>query len=401
MQRTEDKLFYGWFIVIASFLAILIFSIPAFSFGVFVDPLVNRFGWSRASISGGFSVFILISTFTAILSGRLSDKYGPRRIMGAGVIFVGAGFLFLSQLSSLTQFYLGFAVLGIGASTLYVPSISTLIQWFPEMKGKAAGITLSAFGVGMAFFPPLIEIIINEYGWSTTFFILGIVSTITLVFSAYLMKQAPSEDELLLSGKEAKVDKADNYTSTEVIRTPDFWTIYITFLLALTSTLLVTVHIVPYALEVEILPFFAATILSFIGIFNVLGRLLGGWATDKIGVIYALPIFLSIQVISILLLPVSTDLMTLYPLAISFGTAYGGWLMIYPVIVSELFGTAHLGSILGVFETFTGVGGAIGPYLAGYIFDVTGNYSIAFYLGGGLTAIAVLLSVLLVRIRSK
>ncbi len=398
----KDDIFYGWIVVIAAFLAILVSSIRSYAFGVFIEPLHQEFGWSTAPISLAYSISLLLTSFTAIISGKLSDKYGVRKVMTLGMILVTTGFLFTSQVYSLYQLYLCFALVGVGASAFYVPATTTITRWFDKKKGIAIGITVSALGIGMAFFPPALERIIYHIGWRYTFVVMGFISFTLLSISIYLIRGSPKEMGLNPDGTEAEEDPKSGGRSTknsltllEAFKTRRFWIIYFMFMVAQFSAMLVTVHIVEYSRNVGIPSFFAAATLTAIGIANIIGRIFGGWSSDKIGVIKGMMIFFAFQCLALFLLPMADILYFLYAVAILFGLAFGGWVMIYPVIVSEFFGTEHSGEILGVLGTVAGIGGAIGPYFAGYVVDVTGRYDTAFLVGGIMTFLAFLLAVAL------
>lgn len=395
MKIFFGRIYYGWVIVLATFLAMLVVSIPAYTFGVFIQPLTETFGWSRANISGAMSVFQLLVGFLAVGFGTLSDKYDIRWVMSGGTVLIGISFFAVSRVSSLTHFYLCFAGLGIGSSALYVPMTSTVAKWFDRRKGLAVGLAVTAFGVGMAFFSPLIELSIGNFGWRNTFVISGGFSLLLLSVAILLMKNPPKEirrsskgggDELL----ERK--QREDLSANGAVRTGTFWLTYFALLFAYISAFFVTTHIVPNAISLGISSFYAATLLTVIGVFNILGRVTGGFLSDKFGVARSLTALFSLQMISLFLFSVSGNLWGIYPVSLLFGLAYGGWAMILPVVANEFFGRAHSGTIMGLFETVTGFGGAIGPYVAGYIFDLTGKYKLAFLFAGSITAIGVILT---------
>ncbi len=375
-KKKNDTIYYGWLVVLGAFLALLISSIRSYSFGVFIDPLTEEFNWPRAPLTLGFSISLLMTSFLGIVSGKLSDRYGVRKVMIVGTLLTVSGFLFLSTIDSLLQLYACFLLIGVGASAFYIPVTSTVTRWFTERRGLAIGITVTALAFGMAFFPPILERIIVWRGWRTMFILVGLFSLIVLSFSSLLMRRSP----LTLDENEEKEEVG--YTLKEALKTKHFWIIYFMFLVAQFSAMTITVHIVPYSTDVGIPSFYAATLLTAVGIANIVGRIFGGWTSDKIGIIKGVIIFFVLQTIAIFALPVSTFLWILYPVALLFGLSYGGWVMIYPVIISKLFGTKHSGEILGALGTVAGIGGSVGPLLASYIFDITGVYDLAFLISG-------------------
>lgn len=400
MKNRENRVYYGWIVVLAAFLAILVSSLRSYAFGVFIVPLTNEFGWDRAPISFAYSISLLVTSFVAIIFGRISDKYGVRKVMIIGAFLVVPGYLFSSQINSLYQLYLTFAVIGIGSGAFYVPITTTVTRWFDANKGLAVGITVSALGIGMALFPPALERIIDSAGWRTTFASMGLISLVLIILSTYLIRDSPQSIGIK-TRDEGSNDNNDengkklNLTLSQAFRTKRFWIIYAMFLVSQFSAMLVTSHIVAYSEGIGIPSFYAAMTLTAIGITNVGGRLFGGWTSDKIGVVKGTMIFFLVQALTLFLFPVAQILHLLYAVSLVFGLAFGGWVMIYPVIVSEFFGTKHSGEILGALGTVAGIGGAIGPYFAGYIYDVTGLYDTAFLVGGLMTLVSLTLAIIL------
>lgn len=386
----ENKIYYGWFIVLATFMALLVLSVQSYGFGVFIDPLTKDFGWSRAPLTLVFSISLFVSSIFGILFGRLSDRFGVKRLMAFGTILVGSGFLLSSIIQQLHHLYLSFFMLGMGGSAVYIPSATTVTRWFDKRRGLAVGISVAAIAIGMAFFPPILERSIHAFGWRTTFAIVGVFSLFVLSFSTVLMKPPPQYRQ------EEENDSERNYTLKEALKTRHFWIIYFMFLAAQFSAMTITVHIVPYSIDIGLSSFYAAATLTAVGIANIFGRLLGGWTSDKIGVIKGMGIFFVFQSLAIFMLPLFSGLLVIYSVALLFGLAYGGWVMIYPVITSRLFGTKNSGAILGALGTVAGIGGALGPYVAGHLYDLTGIYDLAFLISGLLMLAAFTLSLLLI-----
>ncbi len=396
----KKDVYYGWIVVLAAFLTILVSSLRSYAFGVFIKPLTADFGWARAPISLAYSISLLLTSLFAIMFGRLSDRYGVRKVLLLGLSLVIPGYLFSSQIDSLNQLYLCFALIGIGSGAFYVPVTTTVTRWFDENKGLAIGITVSALGIGMAFFPPALERIIVTMGWRTTFVAMAGISSVLILISAYLIRDSPESIGLEINKSGSKEvqqtdDKASALTLFQALKTKRFWIIYTMFLVSQFSAILVTVHIVPHSEDIGIPSFYAAMTLTAIGLANVFGRLFGGWTSDKIGVVKGTMIFFMIQSITLFLFTTTNSLYFLYTISLIFGLAFGGWVMIYPVIVSVFFGNEHSGEILGALGTVAGIGGALGPYFAGYVYDVTGKYDIAFMIGGLMTFLSLVLSIIL------
>ncbi|MFP4050815.1 MAG: MFS transporter [Thermoplasmata archaeon] len=394
----KRDIYYGWIVVLAAFIAILVSSLRSYAFGVFIAPLTEDFGWARAPISMAYSISLILTSFFAIMFGRLSDRYGVRKVLILGLSLVVPGYIFCSLISSLNQLYLGFALIGIGSGAFYVPVTTTVTRWFNENKGLAVGITVSALGIGMAFFPPALERIIASAGWRTTFVVMAVISFVLLLIATYLIRDSPESIGLEIKNSASEDKSADNslnLTLLQALKTKRFWIIYMMFFVSQFSALTVTVHIVPYSEGIGFPSFYAAMTLTAIGLANVFGRLFGGWTSDKIGVVKGTMIFFLLQSLTLFLITTANSLPVLYVISLTFGLAFGGWVMIYPVIVSVFFGNKHSGAILGALGTVAGLGGALGPYFAGYVYDITGKYDFAFLIGGLMTLFSLILSIIL------
>ncbi len=394
MTDEEKKIYYGWFIVLAAFIALMVLSIHSYGFGVFIDPLTEDFGWDRGPLTLVFSISMLVSSLCGIISGRLSDRYGVKKLMAVGTVLVASGFLLSSQIQNLYHLYMSYLILGVGASAIYIPSATTVTRWFDKRRGFAVGISLTAIALGMAFIPPLLERSIYLFGWRSTFIMIGVAASSALSVSTLLMKRSPRNDKV----EKDPGNYEKNYTLKEALKTKYFWIIYFMFMFAQFSSMTITVHLVPYSTDIGFSSFYAAATLTAVGVANIFGRILGGWTSDRLGVIKGVAIFFIFQSVAIFLLPLFSGLTAIYMVALLFGLAYGGWVMIYPVITSRLFGTKHSGAILGALGTVAGLGGAFGPYIAGYLYDLTGLYDLAFFISGLLMLAAFGLSLLFIRV---
>ncbi|MEM4202345.1 MAG: MFS transporter, partial [Candidatus Hadarchaeum sp.] len=286
---------------------------------------------------------------------------------------------------------------GFGISALYVPPVSAIARWFEKGKGMATGFAVSALSGGMALFPPVIGILIENFGWRTTFLILGIIVFLLLSASSFLIRHEPKTLGLIPYGAD-RTEKNEimiEYDLRTAARKKPFWYIYLVMVFTHISLFLVTVHVVPHAIGIGINEITASTSLTLLGICSMLARILGGAASDRLGTTNLFAIFLSLQSLSTFLLFKSGDIWTIYLAMTLMGIGFGGWIAIYPIIVRGFFGTKHIGSILGSFDSGVGLGGLIGPYLGGLIFDSIKNYDLAFLLSGAICALAVIFSVLL------
>jgi MFS family permease len=165
-----------------------------YSFGVFLKPVLNEFGWTRAAISGAYSLNMLLAGGLGIVFGRLSDRFGPRIVLTVCGLMIGLGYLLMSQVSSIWQIYLFFGVLvSVGEGSTFVPLMSTVARWFVKGRGLASGIAVSGVAAGIVVMPLLANQLISNYSWQTSYIVLGFIAIFSICVIAQFMKRAPDQ----------------------------------------------------------------------------------------------------------------------------------------------------------------------------------------------------------------
>jgi len=404
-RAKRPTVFYGWVIVAASFSAMSVYGF-FFSFGVFYKPLMDHFGWSATEVAVAPSIMSIVYLLTVMPMSLAYKRFGLRPVIILGSLLMASGLALCGQATASWQLYLFFGVLAsIGTSTLWVPFSSTIMNWFSKKRGLAMAIALSGAGFGSLYVPPLLAYLIIVYGWRTAFLVAGFLS-FSIVFSAGLvMKKAPEEIGLRPYGdvlaerspvpsplQESRDEAIHARTVRGTVRGVEFWLLYGLWLL---STIVKSVYdqqLVLYAITIGITVITASIALGTIGLSSIVGRLFIGLLLDKIGTRRALALCFLLNLVSSLLLLLTNNELSLYLFAVIFGLSFGGRTTLEVPIVGEFFGLADLVTILGILETAFGVGGFVGPYLAGRIYDVTGRYFELFSLCAILSAILLAIS---------
>ncbi|MFC1981206.1 MFS transporter [Chloroflexota bacterium] len=403
--KAGRKPFYGWVVAIAGAFVFLAAGNFQYSFGVFIKPLINNFGWSRAAISGCVTTRFMISGLASPIAGILSDRYGPRKFILLAIFLTGLSYILASRITNLWQLYLSLSLLtGIGMTTAFVPVVSTVTRWFGEKSALANGIVMSGFGMAQMVVPPLATYLIAKYGWDTCFLILGLAAwgLGTLAWS-FIRTPPDAMSRLRDESTEKDTAKANDtpaeamvqYTLSEALHTRTFWNMLIFFMIVAGSYQMVMIHIVAAAIDTGISAEAAAIILTLGGITNTSGRLIFGALASKIGNKTVLTLCVAAQALALLFLVGASDLYVFYIVTSAYGMAYGAIPVLMPTLTGKFFGTKSMGSIYGIVVFSYTTGAAIGPFLAGYIFDVTGSYSMAFLSAGIALGMAFLLSLLL------
>lgn len=401
---------YGWVMVILSSAAMVAWAPVVYTFGVFLQPLTEEFGWERGALSGAFSFQMLLIGILSIFVGRLTDKYGPRIFVTLGGLLSSIGFLLMSQVDSLWQVYLSWGFfMGIGGGCFYIAIISTIPKWFAKRTGIAVGITVAGMGLGAMISPPLIQWLISVYGWQQPLIILSIAILVIIVPLAQFMRHSPQRmgirpygDVRDTIGDELPLLSAAEGTSfTQAVKTSRFWFFGLTLFFTFFSVHVIIVHIVPYAVDVGIPALAAASLLSVTAGGSVVGRLTIGLIADRVGGRVALSFCVILITLSLLWLLFSRDVWMFYVFSVIFGFGYGGMILLVTIVTAELYGLASLGMMLGIFAFYDTAGGVIGPPLAGSIFDATGSYSLAFLISVMLGVLAIILSLALLKVKGR
>jgi MFS family permease len=377
------RLYYGYIIVLVGFLLTMFGWGIFYIYGVFFSPLENEFGWTRAVTSGAFSISVLVSGLAGILAGRLCDKLGPRIVILFCAILLFLGYVLMSVVHNAWQFYLLYGILiSVGVSGFWAPPVSTVARWFNRKRGLMTGLVSGGISFGTLVLPPLATQLIAAFDWRKTYVIIGIAVLAISLIGVYFLKRSPQEMGLQVEGKALTktpiVDLSRAFSLKEALRTRQFWMVCAIYICFGLIQLTVMVHIVPYAVDLRISAIQAATILSVVGGVSLAARIIFGAITDRLKVKSSILICLGLLAAALVWLQFSTHLWQLYLFAILFGSGYGGLSCLQSLIAAELYGLLSLGVITAIFSFSFDIGGAFGPYLAGFIYDISSSYYWAF-----------------------
>jgi len=404
--EAQGNLFYGWIIVGCAFTILCIAYGIQFTFGVFMPAISADTGWSRASLSVPYSLYVFVYSALGVVTGRLTDRWGPRVVLTVGGCLLGSGIVLMSQVDALWQIYVFLGLIAAsGMSAAYVPCNATVVRWFTQRRGLALSVTSSGASFGNFLFPPLVATLISAYGWRRTYLLLGLLGAGVVSLCASFVVRDPEKMNLYPDGRrpvesshtrtQERVPITEEWTLASAKRTSAFWLLNAIFTLTWLVVFMPMVHIVPFAVDLGISSVRAAMTISVIGIAGFAGRLLLGPISDRLGRLPALGLCLLLQALSFIGFVFTTGLASLYPAAAVFGFSYGGATALFPAIIGDFYGRAAVGSIVGFIFALAGSPAAFGPLIAGYIYHATGHYSVALVLSAGLNVAAVWVLLLL------
>jgi len=294
----------------------------------------------------------------------------------------------------------------MGSSAMFVVMMSTVSRWFDKKRGLALGIAGSGAGLGIFVMAPFATFLISNFDWRMAFIIIGVITWLIVFPLSRLLKKDPYEIGALPDGldslskdiknKEESIQPAD-LSLLQTLRTKTFWLIAFVWLFLASNMFLVFTHLVPHVTDIGFSAGEAAAILSLVGGLSVVGRVLMGTVSDRIGRKPTAIICALLQAGAMVWLTWSQDLWMLYLFALFYGLAYGGIGPSIAALIGDTFGLRNMGAILGALDIGFGVGGALGPAIGGLIFDATNSYFMAFLLG----AVVMFISALLIAVTRR
>jgi MFS transporter, OFA family, oxalate/formate antiporter len=371
---------------------------------LFVNPISEKYGWSRAAIQVAFTIFVLTETWLVPIEGYLVDKFGPRPVVMGGGILCGIGWVMNSYADSLAFLYFAAAVSGVGAGAVYGTCVGNALKWFPDRRGLAAGLTAAGFGAGSALTIIPISTMIKVDGYQAAFLYFGILQGVVVFALSFLLKRAP--DELAKSATVASQIKVQqvkrNYRPMELLKQPVFWVMYAMFVMVASGGLMATAQLGPIAKDFMIgdtpvnimglvLPALTFA-LAIDRVLNGLTRPFFGWVSDQIGREKTMLIAFSLEAVGILALyqfgqnPVAFVILT--------GLVFFAWGEIYslfPSTCADTFGTKFAAGNAGLLYTAKGTASLLVP-LSSVLTAATGSWHAVFIVGSVMNAVAALMA---------
>lgn len=394
-------LFYGWIIVAVSFLIMTVVFGVRLSFTVFFVALIDEFGWLRADTALIFSVGMIVFAATSTLAGIGLDKWGVRRTFGVGAAILALGLLLSSQIQNLYQLALTYGILaGLGITILGLGPVAALIaRWFIQRRGLAIGIAFAGTGIGSLLIIPGIEQVVSATSWRTAYIVLAGLTFATLPFIVFLLRLNPRDKGLLPDGLAElpnRVDSsqpAENWKISAAVRTPAFWLLMLAAMGAIGPVRLLSVHQLAILVEAGYNSTYAAIAIGFSGAITALAFILLGALSDRIDrrlvyVFGSLSLIMAYFIINGLRVPGALWWVFIY--AILLGIGEGSRSSLVTAVTSDLFPGDALGAINGAVGAAFGMGAAILPWLAGFLYDQQGSYTNGFIVAVGVVIISTL-----------
>lgn len=399
--------FYGWAVVAGTFVVLFIGFGTAYSFAAFFQALRDEFHGSRADVSLVFGITGFLYFSLGAVSGPLADRFGPRRVVAAGVLLIAAGVLVASRAQALWQVYLTYSLgVGVGVGFAYVPAISAVQRWFVRRRGVASGLAVAGIGVGNLAMPPLAAALIDHTDWRTAYVLLGLLALTLGLAAAALIEHSPQRRGLLPDGAlpfpssphpsgtplphagEGLGVRADEVGVRAALGSRPFKLLYAAVGACSAGLFIPFVHLAPYARDHGLSGAAGAWLVALIGVGSTVGRFALGGTADRLGRRRSLMVMFAGMGLALLWWTVAVDLWSLALFALLFGVCYGGFVALIPALTADYFGGRSAGGIIGLLYTSVAAGTLAGPWLAGRIYDVRESYLLPIVVGAAANFVA-------------
>lgn len=364
-----------------------------YAFGLFVGPLEETFGWSRTQISASLS-FTAVGSLIAPLLGRFMDRHGARPVLAFSLTLICLSFALRPMMTELWHWYALSLLQFVGYSGATILPAGRLIGiWFSRSRGRVMGITLLGNNFGGLWVPPVMALTLSMSSWRGSYVVLAVLTALVLIYAMIVLREYPKADDSEADGRMTRPQETSiltGWTLKEALHTKAFYAIATAVLMGsfTYSAVLpqVTAHLTNEGVSVTV----ASLALSVFAIFGMLGKLAMGFLSERIGSRYALMVDLGGQTLFVLAMMWAATPAVMWLSVPMFGFFLGGFGALFSIIVQDMFGIRHFGSIMGIINMATMVSFGVGPLLAGASFDLTGSYRAAFMITAVLFAIGAL-----------
>ncbi len=368
----------AWAVAVAFALTAALAFGTSYSFGTFFDEMSAEFDASRGATAAVFAITTFLFFGVGIISGPLSDRFGPRRLLIAAAFIMGGGLLATSRVQSLGLGYLTYGVgVGFGAGLYVTPAFAVVGGWFVRRRAMALGIVSTGSGLGTLVLVPVASRLIGAYGWRQTYVILGILAFVVLLAASFVVERPP-----------VAPPGEVGFSLRVVTATRPFRLLFVSNFLMSLALFVAFAFLVPFAEDEGISSRSASLLISIVGAASITGRLALSSLVKRFGPLRLYQVCLAVQPVAYLVWLVAGGYPALALFAVLLGSSYGGYVALGPTVAAHLFGVVGLGSLIGALFFGSAVGGLIGPPVAGFLADSSGGHALPIILAMVATVLA-------------
>ena len=380
------------FLSLFSLVGIMFYGLP-----FFYDFWVQEFGWTRATVTSGNAFAKVFVGLLGFFAGWFIDRYGPRRLMLAGILMGGIAVIGLSQMTQLWHFYVFYLFNALGYMCGGpLPNQVLISRWFRKSRGKAMGVAYLGIGIGGMLVPQAARWLNAHLGWHLALMILGMAMIAIAIPMAWFVKENPEVNP------QEKKPETEKIPLSGVLKSWPFYLLVIGSMCSIGAVSGTSQNLkLFFSLDLNYSQGEAANVISLMLASSIFGRLFMGWLADRIPKKYVMVLIYCLVAGSIPLLYYVSSPGMVYLFAILFGIGLGGDYMIIPLMAAELFGVQVMGRVMGIILTMDGLGEALAPMLVGWLRDQSGSYANGFAALIALAALGTLAIAFLPKNRNK
>jgi MFS family permease len=365
-----------------------------FSLAVFLTPMTEDTGWSRAGISFGMTINFIVMAFGSFAWGSASDRWGARVVTLCGAVLLGAALVLASRVETLRGFQLTYGILvGLAASAFFAPMIATVTGWFETRRNLAVSLVSAGMGMAPLTISPFASWLITNHGWRAAMFIIGVMAWVLLIPAAAFVRKPPGSS----TAGTSPPPKPNKEEVSRALTSAPFLVLGFTFMFCCMAHSGPIFHMVSYATYCGLGLGAAVSVYSVEGAAGLVGRVLIGMLADRFGAKRLLIATLALQSICIAAYLQVNELSEFYALAVIFGVAYGGGMPLYASIARDYFGQHIMGTVFGAATMLSSLGMALGPVAGGWVFDTFNNYAWLYIASAAVAAGAVMMALMFPR----
>ena len=400
----KSRIYYGWYVLAASFLILFLSSGARFTIGIAFKPLIAEFGWSRSAVSLAAFLNMTFFSLSVVATGKWYDRFGPKWVIIVSTVLVSSGYMLIALTQTLWHFlFLYGVVAGVGLGGSSVPIFAALMsKWFEKRRGLTISLALSGNCLGQFALVPLFTTLITDYGWRVSHFWIGFMMLVFNLALTFLVIRGDPEDLGVVpygrkeeSACPSSFDDAQESPQLkdmglrEAMRTSSFWLFVLFMFVCGSGDFLVTTHLIPMVTDYGIPAVTASNMLAWFGLLSLGGILVAGPASDLIGDKIPIALTFLVRVFAFLLVIAYQDLFSFYVFALVFGFTFLVTAPLTPTLVGRLYGFSHVGVLSGFITTIHHLGGGVAAWGGGVIFDLTGSYQAVLIISAVMALIAV------------
>jgi OFA family oxalate/formate antiporter-like MFS transporter len=388
-----------WVRLGSAFIGMIMIGNLQYAWTLFAEPMVTAHaaqGWQLSEVQLGFGLFIAAGTWAMPFFASYIDKFGPRLFMVGSGVLCAIGWGALGHVPSLIWFYVLFCTAGIGVACVYACGVSTAVKWFPDRRGIASGIITAGYGMGAALFNPLVfQPLIHAIGYSDTFLWTGVSHGALIVLSGLVMVNPPASYKVAAAAVKPSVRRQNlDFTRWEMLRTPQFYFLFVAMLSIGIGGLMVTAQLKPVATNYHIGAAALTIALVLTPLANGFSRIVWGWVSDYLGRERTMFVAFLLQALFLLAAPTlgrTGDAMWVALMVLIFLT-WGELYVLFPAVLADLYGSKNSAGNYSFLYSAKGFAALVGGGLAATIFEMTGTWDYAFFASAALALLAAMMA---------